>query len=305
MSLDKLSAYATVTQKFLALCVEVRLSPEEAWSAIGRLGGFGSGKNVNSPSEEFASPSLVKTLTKEEKKEAKNLAKKAKAKRMGLSPSEINLTPTEVQEAIRNFKSSSKNELKVEKSGGSQASKPSVSKESKAEKKIGTKESAVAETSVGQHPEINPSGPSGTRTSQKIKMDNLRRLAQRAVPSVITDPTVLHLIAYSNARRRLALTWDRYRSQYTVNDNQNPMKGLPDIADLENSQELLDREIKSLKSNTEFPGIYLLCDDQSTSYFDRDKPNESVCPKSLLLPLSSDVLSEFEEAIRIEDANEA
>lgn len=298
-SVEKLSAYVTVVQKFTALCQEVNLLPNEAWVAIGRLCGFRFELgNLSSNSTAVPVPSSTPFvgpvgLTKEEKKKAKEQYRVEKARRLGISPKELNLTPSEAQEAIRNYRNNVNS-----------ASVPETGKVGKQENILASppprdanfeKQKESGKTGGKDSSKKNPTGD-GERSTSKTRMDNFRRIALKALPSAIAEPTVLHLVAYSNARRRLASQWVEFQKKYTSSGILHPMRNLPDPWSLPNLGKILEEACRLLTVQKDSPDTYVLMDENSRSYWDRDRPDIDRCPKLLQRELSSAELAEFSVA---------
>jgi hypothetical protein len=292
-SIDKFSAYVNVARKFTALCMEENVLPIEAWMAIGRLGGFGGGVSSNLlPSGTSTSTPVAReiSLTPEEKKKALELAIGLKAKRMGVTPSEVNLTSSEAQEAVQRHVfelNLGKESWNVKKNSFSQSASPSDKKSEKKPEFVGSKFHPSKETSS------KTSTPVGDKSTAKTRLASFRRIALRAVPPAVADSTVLHLVSYSNARRRLKNQWKVYQESYGSSGISNPMKGLPNPWNLPLCGKILRKVSPILRVQMDSPETYVLMDENSRSYWDRDKPNLEVCPAQLQQFLGSDVLSEL------------
>jgi hypothetical protein len=291
-----LHAYVTVAQKFTALCQELKISPEEAWMAIGRLGGFGQ-TNI-SPSSASSSTSSSKdqiekvSLSADQKKKCLEQAKKAKAKRMGLSPSEVNLTSTESKEAVRNFKQALQ---KGEKVVNNNTSSPKPATETKKEKEKKAPE-VNSPPKTEPPPEGNNSSDSG-RSTAVARLGSFRRVALKQIPTAVADPVFLNLLAYHNAVRKLTLEWLSFKKKYISSKMLNPLRNLPPPMDLRFCGDHIRRLESALSlrkdASTE---TYILMDENSLSFWDRDRPDSSACPPALQEALGSDVLQELEEA---------
>jgi hypothetical protein len=295
-SLDKLSAYVTVASKFTALCQEVNLTPFEAWSAIGRLCDFGLGNLSSISNEKGSAPSPLPVkpagLTKEEKKEAKEQFRIEKAKRLGLSPKEINLTPSEAQEAVKRYRHNDNSSSKPVVKDGKKENIPSFPppREAKAERQPDSGKTGKEASS-----KEDPAG-NGERSTSKSRLDNFRRIALKTLSSAIADSTVLHLFAYSNARRRLNAQWIEFKRKYTSKGLMNPMRNLPDPWDLPRLGKILGSAVRLLKVQKDSPETYVLMDENARSYWDRDRPDTDLCPPDLQRELDSDEKSEFSDA---------
>jgi len=288
MSADKFSAYATIVQKFQALCSESSISPREAWVAIGRLGGYFEGgepslsgglSSASSQSVERQQPSA------DDVKKAKVIARKEKAKKLGISEKEVNLTSAEVKEAIRRLYQQSAS--KPPNISGGTSSLPQAERVSD----LKPKESVKA-----MPPSAKEVGGSGDRQTVKTRIDNFRRSALRAAPAAIADPTNLHLVAYSNSYRRLAGQWEFFKTKYGSEGLKDPLRGLPDPWFLAISRDLLVSVTANLRQQSDSPGTFILQDAEGGSFWDRDMPHQVRCPELLKKPLSREVYDALEGA---------
>jgi hypothetical protein len=310
--ISKFSACARVVSTFLAACETEKVSPKDAYSALGGL--LGLEPKVSGTAPKPSNPPDV-MLTPQQVKEAKREFLRLKAQRLKVSPSEVNLTPEEVKTAKANFRKSlsgrsqsidrepkapKDSNKKPKKSGKSKEKVPlspsgsesdwmdslseedisSGKKEVKERKKVGVQEDKT-----------------GSRATAKTKIDGCRRACLRALPTSIDGCTFLHLVAYLNHRVKLENQWNQYQEAYEPSGMLDPTRGLPSANDFPMSlMNDLKKSLSGLEEQSSSPGIFILQDLESgASFWDRDMPSKH-CPDFLRKPLTEEQLGQFEYA---------
>jgi hypothetical protein len=269
------------------------------------------------------------------------VAREKKAKRLGISPSEINLSPAEAKEAktaMRKKLSSGGQDRPAEarapkveniqlKSVPSKSPAPPASLEKVPKPKVplpapaftrpdmikrsGGVNSQKEEELLGNEDALSDPDMSGSvikkkvgtqlqktgsRATAKTKIDNLRRLTLKSLPTAVIDPVMLHLVAYGNHRNRLARQYQEYKNLYEDSGMLDPLRGLPPLSSLPRS--ILRAWIEateSLRESHDSPGTFILQTESGGSFWDKEKPSEA-CPKSLLVPLDTDLLETWANA---------
>lgn len=318
LSVDKFSAVTRVIQKFTEACREEKISLSEAVSAIVRLVGIGNldsallasisqtgniqfGNSVPLKSTPTEAKNIQ--LSKEQVEKAKELARIEKAKRLGISPKEVNLTPQEAKEAKANYRL----KLAGQQTSNSSRVAPTDATKNKAKAptpvpdsgKEGKEEETSSSKPTHREPGKKPVGvqmdPTGSRATMKTRIDSFRRSCLRTLPTAVADPTALHLVAYSNHWNRLSRQVAVYRSQYSDSNMLDPLRGLPDPKgdQMPEANKLLADVTRGLRSQSDQPGTFVLQSDSGGSFWQADRPS-SICPPELAAELPEAVLGEFE-----------
>lgn len=284
-ALAKLSAVTRVCQKFTELCEAEKVDLFSAVSALNRLLGNPSPSEPSSQPFRAVIETKQQALTREQADKAKELARIEKAKRLGISPREINLTPTEAKEAKRQF-------LQSLVSGTHMAPAPT----STPVRVEGVAEATPKQQVTGSKKQVGlRMDPTGSRSTAKTRIDNFRRAALRAFPPAVSDPVGLHLVAYANHWTRLFSQVQSYRNTYEDSGMLDPMRGLPDPKSLFETKKLLLKLVQGLREQSDSPGTYVLQTDIGGSYWNRDQPSAD-CPSNLTQRLPSLVFNELESA---------
>jgi hypothetical protein len=301
-----ISAYARIVEAFAASCETENVTPHDAYCAVGRLLGFNQAPAASHQGVGSAAiatvPSQQIKLTPQQADEAKRIARAQKAKRLGLSPNEVNLTPTEAKAAKATMRESLAKGTPF--AGLAPPTKPS--RDSPADNNRREKEtvSPAKNTLQGKTAPTEPkkvgvqADKTGSRATAKTKIDHLRRTTLRSLPVAIDDCRVIHLIAYCNHFNRLARQWDEYQKTYESSGMLNPLRGLPAPLTLpERLQSLVRLGVRGLREQSDSPGTYILQSDTGGSFWNQDRPSE-VCPDSLKEPLSEEDLEAFDRACK-------
>jgi len=241
-------------------------------------------------------------LTPQQAEEARRIARAEKAKRLNLSPSEVNLTSQEAKAAKAAFREKlAKGEISPSQTPPTKPSNPpSKNNSSKNGTKGSTTGNILPPAPQNQKEEKKKVGvqldKTGSRATAKTKLDNLRRTTLRSLPSAIDDCRVLHLIAYGNHFNRLARQWEEYQKTYESSGMLNPLRGLPAPSDLPSPlQQLMMDGKKGLREQNDSPGTYVLQSELGASFWNQDRPSEA-CPDSLRRALSEEEKGAFERA---------
>lgn len=289
---NKLAAYTTVCSTFAKACEDQKVDPLDCWQAIGRLLGF---QPSTSPvaSVEKARDSKP---TQREIREAKRRARSVKAKTLGLSIGEVNLTSAEAKEVVRSLRGSGGSSRGASTSSG-QVPFPS-SLPNPLLKTAGSGPEEKKEGNGNRKPVGVTQKPSGARSTAKTRLDNLRRNCLRQSPVAVADPTGLHLLAFCNHRNRLMRQWEEYRRTYQDSGMLNPLRNLPDPRELPKTSQFLEALLKqvSLAQQANSPGTFVLQTESGASFWNRDLPDEANCPSPLRQSLPAEVYNELEEA---------
>jgi hypothetical protein len=299
-SVDKISAYTRICQKFASACGEEAVDPVDCWLAIGRF------LNVQPTAFPSTAPESPRgsarniALTPKEAEEAKRLARIAKAKAKELTPKEVNLTPQEVKIAKAQYRErlqASSSQPRVPISGNvSQVRKRSPpppttvgdgGKPPTSEKLETPTSSEIPKKKVGVQQD-----KSGSRATAKTKIDNLRRTTLRSNPIALDLPSALHLVAYANHRHRLLRQWEEYCKIYESSGILDPLRGLPDPWKGTKVRNYLSLVSAGLREQSDSPGTFILQSDSGASYWDRDKPSEA-CPDLLQKAIPNDVMDDL------------
>lgn len=326
-NLAKLSAYTRVCQTFVSACEKESVDPVDCLQAISRMLDI---PRSTTPSQ-LAPPPKPKTvqLSKAQVGEAKQLARSVKAKKFGVSASEVNLTSEEAKEAKARFrdlvyqgkdpKKSWGNDLPVQ-PGNPSPQNPSNSKNSGPPqtsplKSVLPSQQGSVPQATQQRTYVNPTGKgqvdkpdpqtakkqvgiqldkTGSRATAKTKVDNCRKNCLRQFPLAMDEPTVLHLMAYANHRNRLARQWEEYQKTYEYSGILDPLRGLPDPWKQPKTSEKLRYIVATLGLREQFdsPGTYILQSEDGGSFWDRDMPS-ALCPEILKAPLGHEILHEL------------
>lgn len=292
-NLSMLSAYNRVCQKFIEACEAEKLDPVEGVLAIGRFLGLninqGSFPDKPSQSTSTSTTTPERKLSKEEVEAVKKSAKEAKAKKLGISSKEVNLTPQEVKSAKAEARK------RVQRGEGilPQGFVKPVSSSPPVNGKSTPKEEGQTSNSkrVPKPDRSQPSEKTGLRATALTKLKACRKLCLQTVPTALIEPKVLHLLAYSNHYNRLVSQWAEFQKSYETYGLQNPLRGLLNPGALKATHHFLQKVIVGLKEQPDSPGTYILQLD-GRSFWDRDKPSE-ICPYDLKQDLPGEILDEF------------
>jgi hypothetical protein len=266
------SALIGVTQDFVTLCEKRGVDLLKAWNAIGRTLNFFT--EVRSPKSEPKASTSVK-LTKDEATKATRLAREAKAKRLSMQPSEVNLTPEEAQQARENYRKTKTMSKSVV--GSQPVPGPTLTLVASKPGKANTSNTSVT--------------AQGARDTQKTRIETLKRNLKRQIPTSKEDPRFLHLVAYANSYSRLRSQWEDFKGKFDYSNMLNPLEKLPDPYSLR-SVKLTDHTA-GLKPQIDSPNTWILQEKEGQSFFDRDKPSK-VCPERLAKPIPPEVLAELD-----------
>lgn len=309
----KFAAYTQVCQKFLDACDEAGVHPQDCLLAIWRflcpesipVSGLPPVPAASSATSPIANQVQVQpnkvTLTKEQVEEAKKEARSAKAKRLGVSLNEVNLTPKEAKEAKvamrERIAKGTQPPLVIPATGASPTNATTGAKKNEPPVKVesprqGQKDQQDLSVPIGQR---NQAPQTGARATAKTRIDNFRRACLRANPALLAEPTVLHLVAYSNHYNRLLRQWDDFVRTYGSAGVMNPLRDLPNLGNLKRSASLISNVTSRLREQPDSPGTYALQNDNGGSYWDRDKPGKD-CPDFLCAELPREVIQEIELA---------
>jgi hypothetical protein len=268
------SALIGVTQEFVKLCEERKVDIFEAWKCVGNSLSLFSKVSLPQTSAQ-AAPTQVK-LTKEEATQATREARESKARRLGLNPTEVNLTPVEAQLAREAWR--------ARKTGSPRAPNTPVL----SARPVGGEKKGLSTTQSSQL----PTPLKGVRDTAKTRIDTLKRNLSKQIPTSKEDPRSLHLVAYANSYSRLRSQWKTFQDSFNVSNMQNPLEKFPDPFTLPKTGKLLEEAVEDLRPQTDSPNTWILQDGEGKSFFDRDRPS-AVCPKRLALPIPMDVLTEL------------
>jgi len=312
MSVAKFTSYTRVCQKFIEACTDCDVEPIEALQAIARflnvpIGTTGSGVSLTSTNVVTkADPNKVQ-LSKPQVEEAKKQARAEKAKRLGLTLSEVNLTSAEAKEAKARMREKVAgvsqppfhpgNSQKGKGGAKPQTTTAASQKVSGPDSKEEVEDNSLPlaqdlGTPIGQR---NQAPQSGARSTAKTRIDNFRRNCLRQNPATIVDPTFLHLIAYRNHYSRLARQWAEFKQIYGSAGVLNPLRDLPNPLSLPKTEKSLLGILSRLREQSDSPGTYILQADNGASYWDRDMPGKA-CPDFLSELLPPEVVAEFLDA---------
>jgi len=285
-SIEKISAYNRVCEKFIQACQESKLEPVDCLLAIGRFLNvpIGTGKPNSSANLTGSGPASGQ-LTKAEMDRVKKEARESKARRLGLSPSEVNLTPKEISDA----KAEARRKRPLQGSPTPSTPSQKVGALSKGEVNLDNSRK------VDKPDRRVESMKTGLRATALTKLKSCRNMCLLALPNKLEDPRLIHLVAYSNHFNRLSHQWKAFQESYETHSMQNPLRELPDPWKLPLSGFLLTEATKGLKIQPDSPGTFILQSDQGSFWF-RDLPSK-VCPAELSEPLSKEALHEFVGAL--------
>lgn len=308
--LSKFSSYTRICQKFALACEEEGLEPGDCLLAIARLLDLPTQATTLPASSLAPMPAGKIQLTKEQAEEARKVAKEAKAKKLGLSPKEVNLTPQEAKDAKAQYRKRLVSGATAPKTGPTAGGNDSTKKNKKVPSLVTTvtgedlSETFPAKLDEGVSPRPLSSDSkkkvgvqqdkSGSRATAKTKIDNLRRLTLRSLPTALDLPSALHLVAYANHRSRLSRQWEEYRRTYESTGMLDPLRGLPDPWLLYKTRKFLALVTKDLREQNDSPGTYILQSEDGGSFWDRDKPSLA-CPSYLKDLMPEEVIKEMEE----------
>jgi hypothetical protein len=284
MDITKFSALSRVCEQFAKSCHENQVEVSEAYLAIGRFLGFSA---PTSPAEAVPAKSTKVDLTKAQLSQAKKEAKAEKAKRLGLTLSEVNLTSQEVKAAKDAYRS------KLSLGGGAVAQAAVSSPKDKGSASSGSKKKQKEKAPA-------PEGAETTdpeRQKLKNRIDTVRRNLLRTAPWLIESPTLLSLVAYQNGRIRLSKLWFRLSSNYDLKGARNPLRGLPDLDTIPYSAQILsEAREKYLIRDPSDPDLYVLQTLEGDSFWDGDRPSEA-CPNALRKSIPKDELLLMEQMV--------
>jgi hypothetical protein len=320
-AIAKFSAYTRVCQAFIQACESEGVNPVDCLLAIAgfldvsiEASGHSQAGAVSSASTPSVSqPASAIKLTKEQAEEAKRLAREEKARKAGLKPSEVNLTPAEAKNAkaqmrkrlaagetvVSLTKPSANNNKLTTKSASKSGVNPSVAsapgpKTKSSPSTPSLKEEIEEVTGSGKKPK--PVGvqnePTGDRATAKTRLETARRNCLRNSPASQEDPTVLHLVAYSNHFTRLLRQWTQYQTDYEIGQMLDPTRNLLNPFTLPKTRGLLEKAVRGLRQQGDSPGTYILQSDDGSTFWDKDKPSRA-CPHSLSAPIPPEVLLEI------------
>jgi hypothetical protein len=247
---------------------------------------------VTGASLSLSSGPTENSLTREEKAEAKKLYREAKAKRLNLSASEINLTSEEVKAAFSSFRKSGPLALKTTLVETPLPGSPPIKKQ---EEKVSPK--PVAKATSRKDPTLV------AKDKAISDLRSFRKIVDRVNPINMKSPKYLHLCGYLNYRHRLGKKWASYSNQFkTSNSSENPLidefhpEGLGDHWE----KILKTIEDSGVVKDSEDPELYLLSDSKGNSWWDGGEPN-STCPESLTNKIPRWFLEEWEQMAKGED----
>jgi len=286
-NISNFSAYAKVTQKFLSICEEEGVNPKDCLLAICRM------FDITPKSDQVGS--LVKLpipgpvqLSADQVAEAKRIARKEKATKLGLGPSEVNLTSDEVKLAKKAFRERLQQGESI----------PLTVSSRKSKKEKGNKgENISPPPSPTQSPQLqkpasSQSGIEGLRSTMKTRLETVKRLTLRHHLAAIRNPTNLHLLAYRNHWVRLQEQWVSFQGGYNTSNMKDPFKDLPDPF----KGDLNDYVMKisaGLKTQSSSPRTLVLQNEDGQSFWDKDQPRIGVCPDILVRPVDDKILAIF------------
>jgi hypothetical protein len=233
-----------------------------------------------------SAPNRIQRLTAEQAKEAKKIGRQEKAERMGVSASEVNLTPEEAKKAkaafldrLRSGKGEShhQNRKKSEKSNASPPpGKQTPSSDTKLPKGTASKEGS------------NSDG--GSRKTFVTRLKDARRAAQHAMLSAIENPCNLHIVGYWNRFVKLEEAFEALKNVgHDMTHLADPFRGLVKIRDNDKLSEYFSKVVKvaGLQTQTDSPGIYILQSQEARSFWEKDRPSTTDCPAILQEPVPS------------------
>jgi len=290
------SAVVKLTQVFVDTCLEEGIDLQTAWEAIGRT--FSFSQESVAVAKQSSPSSQSEKLTKEEKQKAKTAAREAKARRLNLSPSEINLTKAEekqaVDEALRrkvNGQSVIPNSQKTNSGGGSRGTK---SKQDRQPVPTKLEQVTITVAPAAEDLEDLDQGlaAKGARATQKTRIESLKRNLVRSNPAGKEHPTVLHLVAFANAYSRLRTQWESFQQRFNTDNMKDPLEEIPDPFRQPKCSSVIQVATRDLGKQTDSQNTWIL-QDEGKSFFDRDRPSD-VCPPILALVLSPEVLTELD-----------
>jgi len=290
--LSTFSAYTRICQKFAQACEEEKVHPKDCLLAIARMLDLNLVQASTDPAPSTSKKTENIQLTKAQVEEAKRVAREEKAKSLGVSPREINLTSQEAKDAKTRFREkllTGKYPVSIPPKGGngSEKKKKDPSTDGSVSPPQGKLESPTSKKKVGVQQD-----KTGSRATAKTKIDNLRRLTLRSLPIALESPSALHLVAYANHRSRLSRQVDEYRSLYQESGMMDPLRGLPDPWLGNFTRKYLSEVTKDLREQKDSPGTFVLQNDNGGSFWDRDIPSME-CPSVLREGLPEEVLKEL------------
>jgi hypothetical protein len=291
-NIEIFSAYNRVCQKFLSFCEEESVDPVICLQAMNRFFGLTTPVAVATgvaPTEQPKTP--VPSLTKEEAKRVKEVARAQKAKGKGLKASEVNLTSKEAQDA----KAAARKALSQGKSLDDYLGKlPTTAAPGAIKDSLGSSPSSNSKKVLKPNRKVD-SQKDGLRSTAITKFKGCRKSCLQTQITAVNDPRILHLVAYNNHCVRLSNQWDAFCQAYEQDGLRSPLRGLPFIPKLSKCNEQMKSVVGLLREHKETPGTYILQNLEGQSFWTGDKPSV-VCPQELLAGIPEQCLSEFAEA---------
>lgn len=299
----KFSAYNRVCQVFIEACEKEDVDPGEALQRIARflgtvvppIGGSSNPTSIPPPPRPADPPAPKKVqLSKEQADQAKRDARAEKARRLNLSPQEVNLTTKEVKDAKAAMRKRIEAGLPV---ATATNGAPASMAPSSSEKVPGSPVTPPNNGLVEKPDRSVDQAKTGLRATAQTKLKACRKNCLTATPTGILDPKVLHLIAYHNHFNRLSQQWADFQKSYKTHGMSNPLRGLVDPSRYPEISEFIATTVaqNSLREQPDSPGTFIL-QDEGKSFWDRDKPS-SVCPTALQEALPARILTVFSQAL--------
>jgi hypothetical protein len=241
-----------------------------------------------------------RSLTPEEAKQAKAVARERKAKRLGVSVTEINLTPQEADAVRAEFRAL------IERGEKLPSAKEVRSGSLKSEKQQPEKKTFLV-TGLPQRmdsplrkqatPDAGSSSPKGEDTAW-TRVKGAKTDCMRNFPIKIENPCGLHLVAYTNCFHRLQYHWEKYRIEFPqdASSKKNPYVNLadPEGKELPKTRNYLEGLTLGLRQHVNQPFVtWVLQDEDGRSFFDKGRPSVEHCPEILRPVIPKDILTEL------------
>jgi len=286
-------------------CKDHKVDPSVAYDKLGYMLGEIRASSQSTPSANVAvtAPKAI-ALTPQQADEARRIAREEKASRMGVTSKEVNLTSAEAKKAKEMYR------LKLQGVGQKPATGQQATKQVSTGKGIGATAPSpssgqplvvnipqVKRPKEGKAEAIN-SDLTGSRATAKTRLDNFRRICLKQNPIASADPVVLHLVAYSNHRRKLAAQWEKFKNEYSHEGMLDPLRGLPDPWKMEVNSRILESVTKFLRPQADSPEIFVLQTEAGSSFWDRDMPSQA-CPEFLRVSYPGEAYNEFEAGTHV------